>query len=76
MKNDTLIFGGWAATLLSLFLNLLSTLGGHKDGMVDLGGKWPTLNLLLLTAGFQAENIDRFRRFRELEADELVATDG
>ena len=43
--------------------------------MVDLGGKWPTLNLLLLTAGFQAENIDRFRRFRELEADELVAAD-
>ena len=43
--------------------------------MVNLGGKWPTLYPLLLTAGFQAENIDRFRLFRELEADELVAAD-
>ena len=50
-------------------LPLLATLGSHEYGVVNLRGKWPTLNLLLLTAGFQAENIDQFRRFCELEAD-------
>ena len=62
-------------TLFSLFFNLLATMGGHENGMVNLRGKWPTLNFLLLTSRFQAENIDQFRRFRELEADELVAAD-